>query len=316
MDRVIAAEGAPLSWLRPGVARTLEGQVIPRLLALHRPQPPQANPAPAHRTVPGHPGSAQVAHLASNAGGSPLGALPDLAAGAAPDVNWAADMALGADESALLDATERLLLQGWSEDAVQLDWLGPAACELGQRWERDECSFSDVTIGLIRLQCAARRMGRRGPAHLANDAAPAAPRILLSAVPGEQHGFGLALVADGFRRAGWNVAVSVAGVSPVQRVAREGFDLVGLSVGTRERAAGVPALCDGLRRASCRGDLGVLLGGPLFAAPDMPASATTWGVDAVIRDAREAVACASAWIQSRGGLLPGAPPGVRDTAVR
>lgn len=309
MDPVIAADGTPLSWLRPGVARTLEGQVIPRLLALHRPHPPQATPAPAHLAQPGGALPADD-----------LSAPPHLALvgtdTAALNVGWAADLALGTDDAALLDATERLLLQGWSEEAVQLDWLGPAAAELGRRWERDDCSFSDVTIGLVRLQCAARRMGRRGPSRLAADAAPAAPRILLAAVAGEQHGFGLSLVADAFRRAGWDVAVAVAGVSPMQRVAREAFDLVGLSVGTQARAARVPALSDELRRASRRPGLGVLLGGPLFAGPEAPVLATAWGVDAVSRDAREALACAAAWIQGRGGFLPGAPPGVRDAAGR
>lgn len=327
MDPVIAADGSPLSWLRPGVARTLEGQVIPRLLALHRPHPPQAMPAPAH-LVPAPSagtveGGSQTARPLQPVGEQPvdnLAVAPNLtlvgAAAGLLNVGWAADLALGADDAALLDATDRLLLQGWSEEAVQLDWLGPAAAELGLRWERDDCSFSDVTIGLVRLQCAARRMGRRGPSRLAADATPAAPRILLAAVAGEQHGFGLSLVADAFRRHGWDVAVAVAGVSPVQRVAREAFDLVGLSVGSQARAARVPALSDELRRASRRPGLGVLLGGPLFALPDAPVLATAWGVDAVSRDAREALACAASWIQGRGGYFPGAPPGVRDAAGR
>jgi MerR family transcriptional regulator, light-induced transcriptional regulator len=327
MDPVIAADGTPLSWLRPGVARTLEGQVIPRLLALHRPHPPQAIPASAHLAPLPAPGPADgSSHAArplqafSEASVDVSSAAPHLtlvgAAAGVLNVDWAADLAVGADDAALLDATERLLMQGWSEEAVQLDWLGPAAAELGRRWERDDCSFSDVTIGLVRLQCAARRMGRRGPSRLTADAAPAAPRILLAAVAGEQHGFGLTLVADAFRRTGWDVAVAVAGVSPVQRVAREAFDLVGLSVGSQARAACVPALSDELRRASRRPGLGVLLGGPLFALPDAPVLATAWGVDAVSRDAREALANAAAWIQGRGGFLPGAPPGVRDAAGR
>lgn len=276
MEQVSAAESQAGSWLRPGVARALEAQVIPRLVARHRPEPLQVV--------------------------TPSGA------------RWLAGLALADDDTALWHALIQLQQQGMAVEALQLDWLGPAAAELGRQWNTDECSFSDVTIGMVRLQCAARRLGRSEAAPAWLDTSPRAPRVLLAPVPGEQHGFGLALVADAFRRAGWDVTPVPPDASLIACVAAQCYDLVGLSVGSTARAPGVPSLCADLRRASRQRELGVLLGGPLFAIPGVPVLAAPWGADAVALDAREAVARAAAWMTWRGGL-PGAPAGVQNAAV-
>jgi methanogenic corrinoid protein MtbC1 len=276
MEHLSAAEEHPPTWLRPGVARALEGQVIPRLLARH------------------------------GVGAQP----PDRALGG----RWLAGLCLLDDETGLADAVQGLQCQGVAVEPLQLDWLGPAAAELGRMWDTDQISFSDVTIGLVRLHGVSRRLSRAGPLVVTSGPGPQAPRLLLSPVPGEQHGFGLSLVADAFRRAGWDVAVAGPDASVVQRVAGEVFDLVGLSLGSSLRAPGVPALCADLRRASRRPGLGVLLGGSLFALPGLPVAAAPWGADAVALDAREAVALGSAWMAR--GAFPGAPPGVQDTIGR
>lgn len=265
------------SWLRPGVARALEGQVIPKLLARHRPE------------------------------GSPPGDVVG--------ARWLAGLAMADDDSLLPAAMDRLQRQGHSVEVLQLDWLGPAAAELGRRWDQDECSFADVTVGMVRLQCCARRLGRGGTSPMLPDAPPSAPRVLLAPVPGEQHGFGLALVADAFRRAGWDVTQCPAGQRPEHAVAVQAYDLVGLSIGSSARASGVPDLCTHLRRASCRRGLGVVLGGPLFAVPGIPVVAAPWGADAVALDARAAVAMAAAWMTWRGGSQ-GAPPDGGNAAGR
>lgn len=277
MERLSPDPLTGASWLRPGVARALEGQVIPKLLARHRAEAPVAGDAVGAR--------------------------------------WLAGLAMADDDGLLPTAVERLQRQGHSVEALQLDWLGPAASELGRLWDQDECSFSDVTVGMVRLQCCARRLGRGGPMLQAPDAGPSAPRVLLSPVPGEQHGFGLALVADAFRRAGWDVTPCAAGEDPLRRVATLPYDLVGLSIGSSARAAGVPELCTALRRASCRRGLGVVLGGPLFAVPGIPVVAAPWGADAVALDARAAVSLAAAWMTWRGGSQ-GAPPDGGNAAGR
>jgi methylmalonyl-CoA mutase cobalamin-binding subunit len=120
------------------------------------------------------------------------------------------------------------------------------------------------------------------------------PRVLLMPAPDEQHVFGLALVAEQFRRSGWVVSCSMdtAGFDAVDWVAAEAVDVVGISVGSDARAADLPGLCSALRRASYHRDLSILVGGPCVSVPDAPWAASRLGADGVARDAHGAVALA------------------------
>jgi methanogenic corrinoid protein MtbC1 len=204
---------------------------------------------------------------------------------------WLAGLAVSDDPSALAQAVDRLCQQGLDAGSLQLDWLAPAARELGAWWERDDCSFSDVTVGLVRLQCAARRLSPLSPTPETLPDGRPTPRILLLAAPGEQHGFGLTLVADAFRRAGWDVGCAAGrpGLSPVEQVAQAGFDVVGVSVGSTPRTAGLRRLCADLRRASSRPGIAVLLGGPIFSTGAVSVDPDDWGADAVAMHAQDAV---------------------------
>jgi MerR family transcriptional regulator, light-induced transcriptional regulator len=241
-----------------GVARVLAQQVIPRLVQRHAP-PGQAEP-----------------RLACAAGARGLAAL-----------------AAGDDDGALRRALAGLQAQGQTAEAIADDWLGPAARELGRQWERDECSFVEVTIGVGRLQRALRQLVHATPG-AARLPALAAPRVLLVLAPREQHSFGLSVVGEAFRREGWDV-VGGGELSAAQAggcVAREHFDLVGISVGSEQTAAGVPALCGALRLASRHSGIAILVGGPFVAAGGPLASADRLGADAVAADLASALAIA------------------------
>jgi methanogenic corrinoid protein MtbC1 len=208
---------------------------------------------------------------------------------------WLASLSVDDDPNALCDAIEQLQRQGIGAEAIQFDWLAGAAHELGRRWDEDECSFADVTVGMVRMQCAMRRLYQPMPGAQTGAQAQATPRILLLLAPGEQHGFGLTLVAEAFRRAAWDVSCvhDARSLSPTAWVAQTAFDMVGISVGSTPRIQGLRALCAALRRRSCRPDMGLMLGGPYFATLPHPADPQDWGVDAVLADGRDAVATAS-----------------------
>lgn len=216
---------------------------------------------------------------------------------------WLAGLAVD-DDLALGRAVQRLHRQGLGAELIGLDWLAPAARELGRRWESDACSFVDVTIGVARLQCAWRQLDPNGRPGRRHALAPA-PSVLLVPAPGEQHSFGLGLVAEVFLRAGWQVTggAAGAGIDPVAFVAAVPLDVLGISVGSRAQAAAVPDLCAALRAASCHPGLSLLVGGPLLVVePDLEAGAL--GADAVASDARAALVQAERLLAGAGHGVP------------
>ena len=91
--------------------------------------------------------------------------------------------------------------------------------------------------------------------------------------------FGLSVVAEFFRRDGWDVVGGVAGtdIDPAQWVREERFDVVGLSVGSELKLPWLSERIAAVRRASCNPDLVVMVGGPVFSAD--PANVQRVGAD-------------------------------------
>lgn len=251
-----------------GLADVLAQQVLPRLLQRHGPRGDRPAPSP-----------------------EPVGA------------RWLAALARAADDDALQRAVAGMQAQGLTAAEIASEWLGPAAIELGVQWERDECSFTDVTIGVGRMQRALRRLDDHAPAAFGLPTV-AAPRVLLVLAPGEQHSFGLTVVGDAFRREGWDV-VGAGQVSAAQApgcVAHERFDVVGIAVGSHATAEGVPALCAALRLATHHTGMTILVGGPFVALGGPLATPDHLGADAVAADV------AAALVLARRGLSADARP--------
>jgi hypothetical protein len=174
--------------------------------------------------------------------------------------------------------------------AVYVDLLAPAARELGAMWEQDRVDFATATVSLGRLQRLMRQLspdfGREveHPFH--------GRRVLLTQPEAEQHMFGLSMVAEFFRREGWDVLGGVAGVGveAVAWVRRDWFDVVGFSIGSE---VGLPVA---VRLASRNPSLVVLVGGPLFSL--YPERAVEVGADATT-DGRSAPALAESLVSQR-----------------
>lgn len=154
-------------------------------------------------------------------------------------------------------------LRGASVDAICLDLLAPAAAILGQLWLEDRCSFLDVTLGTIRLQRGLRALA---PGFVApRTILQAGPSALMVPVPGEQHGFGLQMAAEFFRRDGWAVD---AGIQPTMTAiclaaADRWLDMIGLSLGSDHHVDTCAELIRHLRETSKNPDVLIVIGGPL-----------------------------------------------------
>ncbi len=252
-------EGAPESELRMArLVRTIEGEIVPRLVLARR-----------------------TAQAPCDADASQLGA-PD-----ALDVKELVRLLLAHDAgvaSAYVDAVRH---RGASLEIICLQLLAPAARELGLRWEEDECDFMQVTVGLCRLHQLLRELS---PEFRADDLEPAVGRrILLAPLPGEQHTFGITLVAQFLRRAGWDVwhEFPAADTDILEVLRQNWFAVVGLTVGIDTRLDAVTAIIAAIRRCSRNPGVGVLVGGPLLVSK--PEIAAMVGADATAADGHEAV---------------------------
>jgi methanogenic corrinoid protein MtbC1 len=191
---------------------------------------------------------------------------------------------------------DRVIVRGGGREALLDGLLTPAARRLGVMWERDECDFMTVTLGVYRLdQVMKETATASGTVPLSNGFEH---RVLLLPAPGEQHSFGLAMVADGFREGGWCVR-SGAAVSRAQLlhlVRDEWFDVVGLSVSAERWLKGLPSCIRALRLASCNPNIFLMLGGQ--AIVDDAERTRFLGADATAKTARDALREANKFMDS------------------
>ncbi len=234
------------------LARTIESEVIPRLVAHHR------DPA-AHSRL--HPAQSEVGELVQ---------------------------ALAADDSQRVTRLiENVKGRGVPVAAIYLELLAPTARLLGESWDQDTIDFATVTMALGRLQRLLRELS---PAFGNEVGQPSLGRkVLLTQAEQELHMFGLAMVAEFFRRDGWDVLGGVAGIGidAVKWVRRDWFDCVGFSVGDEERLPWIRDTIQAVRRASRNSAVVILVGGPVFTrnpawCDEIGADATTDGQNAPV----------------------------------
>jgi methanogenic corrinoid protein MtbC1 len=191
----------------------------------------------------------------------------------------------------------QLAERGATAHELCLDLLAPTARRLGEMWNTDCCDFTDVTIALGRLQLMLRELA----AHMVSTPIEGVPirRALLLAVAGDQHTFGLAMVRDFFRAAGWRVATDAPeDLDALKALVRaEAFDVVGFTVGSERHTEQLAAAVHALRKHSRNPHVTVLVGGPLLLErPDLAAQV---GADATALDARQAILEAERQVAAR-----------------
>jgi methanogenic corrinoid protein MtbC1 len=116
--------------------------------------------------------------------------------------------------------------------------------------------------------------------------------------PGEQHSFGVCMVADTFREGGWCVrsGPSATRAQLLRLVRDEWFDVVGLSISADRALKGLASCIRALRAASCNPDLYVMLGGRAITAH--AERALFLGADAMANDAASALAGAKIYVET------------------
>lgn len=239
------------------LARAIEADVIPRLVQAHRQGGAAANSGPAGGPAP-----------------------------SAEQIERFVQLIVGDSEVDIQAAVEAKRRAGLSVEGLYLDLFAPAARRLGEMWTDDLCDFSTVTVALGRLQRLLRELS---PSFGTEVEYPANGRRAIFAQPAdEHHSFGLSMVAEFFRREGWDVFGVVGGAAEDLRVRvrKEWADVVGFSIGSERRLDWLRERIAEVRVASRNPELVVMVGGPIFILqPEWVASV---GADATARDARDA----------------------------
>jgi methanogenic corrinoid protein MtbC1 len=245
--------------------RTVEAEIVPRLLLSRRSAPLAPIPVQA---------------------GTPEAGID------ARDTIELARLLLHYDFEVPLAYVETIRHRGVSVERIHLEMLAPTARRLGELWDRDECDFVQVTIALGRLHQLLQRLSVLHVEPPRRDANGHVRRALLATVPGSQHAFGLLLVTQFFRQSGWEVwnEFPDSGQELIDTVRAHRFSLVGLSAATEPQLNGLSSTIRQIRRASMNPALCVMVGGPLLVAH--PELAQRLGADATACDGRQAAMCA------------------------
>jgi hypothetical protein len=259
----------PDAFAPEALGRTVEHDVIPRLLSAHR----NGHAAPAR------PDAAEVAEFAR--------------------------CACTGNLQAAEDAVARRRAMGSGVESLLLDLLVPAASQLAARWQADLCRYEELAVGMLHLQQLLHGLS----ADFVRDgqAGPSGRRVLLLSAPAEQDMLGLYLVtefhrcvvAEFFHHAGWDVwRAPPASRSQLASLLRsQWFDVVAVDASSGERLALLPSDLAGMRRASRNARAALVVGGLALGAAS--GARAIDGADAVARDPRDMLSQAEALVALR-----------------
>jgi methanogenic corrinoid protein MtbC1 len=253
------------------LARAIQHEIIPRLMLAHR------KPVDCLESLPFSVGKVS----------------PE-------EVDAFARLVLSPNEALALDCIDAMRMRGTSIESVYMDLLAPAARALGKFWEDDVCDFSEVTIGLGKLQQILHRLSadlKRSDERPSNGL-----RILLLPAPGEQHTLGLSMVAEFFRRDGWDVSggPSESQLDCIKLAGKQHFDMIGFSLAVENHFGLLVEYIRKVRDASLNSRVGIMVGGPIFAL--YPEYGDKVSADVVAINGREAPDIAEKFITARRAL--------------
>jgi len=196
------------------------------------------------------------------------------------------ECALSGNRQGIRQVVDELLNRNIGLEELFIDILAPAAGLLGKQWEEDVVDFVQVSLATGEMQWLLHELSNEYQHEAASFASDR--RVLIISTPGEQHTFGVSMVAEVFRRRGWYVDSSpISNIeSLVQHVHSEWFDVAGLSLSAESY---LPQLVEGIRqirRASRNQRIGILVGGPAFNSH--PEWLTKVGADALGHNAIQA----------------------------
>ncbi len=145
------------------------------------------------------------------------------------DLDMLCEALISKDKDAGSRIIEQVRRDGVPVDVLYLTHLSSAARRLGEWWDADRTSFTDVTIGVSRIY--AIMLGLRTV--FAANVPVRHKAAVFASVPGETHTLGVTMAAELFRQKGWDVDLKVSRSHEelVDEIAGTDTSLIGLSGG-------------------------------------------------------------------------------------
>ncbi len=238
--------------------QTVEGDIIPRLVETHRQSGKSREATSKSENIP------------------------------EDQIKMFALLLIGQNFEKASDYIASLRERGVSEETLYLDLFSPVAKYFGQMWEEDLCTFTEVTIGVGRLQELLREISS-DVRYQEQQAEEKNRRILLTPVPGEQHTFGMSMLIEFFYRAGWEVWgwPGVTDQNLLQLVKNEWFHIVGISMYAQIHQDALLQTIQEIREASKNPAIKIMVGGHAFGSN--PELIDSIGADAFAADGPQAL---------------------------
>ena len=190
-----------------------------------------------------------------------------------------------------------LIEEGVSVEQIYLDLLQPVARRLGVCWENDSLDFATITLAVWHIN---QLMYYLSPEFLQNpvDQRKSKGRILLFPSLGSQHTLGLFMLAEFFRKSGWEVFAdpALSEQDIFSTIEEKDFHIVGISIGSYDQKESTKKLISDIRQMYGTA-LKIIIGGPLaFCENNLFREVKADGQAA---DAREAVLLADSLVRKK-----------------
>jgi hypothetical protein len=182
---------------------------------------------------------------------------------------------------------------------------------MGELWSSDELDFANGNIAYSHLH---RAMLELSAEFLAEGKAEAnGLSLLLMSEPGSQHGMGIFMLGEFFRRSGWRVTLaSPQDIADFKRwFLSDWFDAVVLSISTDRQIDDIAKSVSDLNKAPVNPNLKIFVGGPMASiSPDRLNWAGTVTLHSEATETVEMVSQAvqTASIASKYGVRPARSP--------
>ncbi len=209
--------------------------------------------------------------------------------------------AMVSPDPALFDALRPDLRRARIGDGDLVDSYFPAvARHLGCAWAEDRAPFTEVTVGVARMQAILRRIGRDWTSNI--EAGPDSCTVLMVLPDGEQHSFGAMVLTGQLRRQGISVRLEIGTPAGILRdiVRHHRFDCALISIGCEEKLDPGRKVVKALRDGS-GGRLRIAVGGAVLDRPVDVADAT--GADIVTDNPMQALLGVQVGLQAAEGSI-------------